>query len=219
MKKIPKVNTRLLHCMAWTLFFLSGQAISASIGVVGLFKDKAMVRIDGGAPKVIAAGQSIQDVKLISANSEGAVFEVEGKRRTLTMGQSFAAQAGNGGKPEVILNADSRGHFATQGAINGASVTFLVDTGASNVTLHASEAARMGIKYKTGQPMGLSTANGIVPAWRVTFNSVKVGGITLHQIEGLVVESGLEVALLGMSFLNRTDMKREGQVMTLTQRY
>jgi aspartyl protease family protein len=168
---------------------------------------------------VIAAGQSIQGVKLISASSEGAVFEVEGKRRTLAMGQSFAAQAGNGGKPEVILNADSRGHFATQGAINGASVTFLVDTGATSVTLHAAEAARLGIKYKTGQPMGLSTANGIVPAWRVMFNSVKVGNITLHQIEGLVVESGLEVALLGMSFLNRTDMKREGQTMTLTQRY
>ena len=198
---------------------MCSQAMSASVGVVGLFKDKAMVRIDGGAPKVIAAGQSIQGVRLISASSEGAVFEIEGKRRTLSIGQSFAAQAGNGGKPEVILNADSRGHFSTQGTINGASVTFLVDTGASSVTLHASEAARMGIRYKIGQPMGLSTANGIVPAWRVMFNSVRVGNITLHQIEGLVVESGLEVALLGMSFLNRTDMKREGQTMTLTQRY
>lgn len=219
MKPIRKTIEQFLHCMAWTLIFFSGQAMSASVGVVGLFKDKAMVRIDGGVPRVIAAGQSIQGVKLISASSEGAVIEVEGKRRTLSMGQSFAAQAGNGGKPEVVLNADSRGHFSTQGTINGASVTFLVDTGASNVTLHASEAARMGIKYKIGQPMGLSTANGIVPAWRVMFNSVRVGNITLHQIEGLVVESGLEVALLGMSFLNRTDMKREGQTMTLTQRY
>lgn len=219
MKKIQKINKQLLHCMAWALFFLSSQAISASVGVVGLFKDKAMVSIDGGAARLISAGQAIQGVKLLSASSDAAIFEVDGKRRTLGMGQSFAAQSGNGGKPVVVLNADSRGHFATQGTINGASVTFLIDTGATNVTLHASEAARLGIKYKTGQPMGLSTANGIVPAWRVTFNSVKVGGITLHQIEGLVVESGLEVALLGMSFLNRTDMKREGQTMTLTQRY
>ncbi len=219
MNEIRKVNKQLLHCMAWTLFFLSGQSISASVGVVGLFKDKAMVRIDGGSPKVIAAGQSIQGVKLISASSEGAVFEVEGKRRTLSMGQSFAAQAGNGGKPEVILNADSRGHFSTQGAINGGSMTFLLDTGATSIAIPARDATRLGIDYKTQRPHAVSTANGIVPAWRVTFNSVKVGGITLHQVEGVVLESGLDVALLGMSFLNRTDMKREGQTMTLTQRY
>ena len=198
---------------------MSDLAVGASIGVVGLFKDKAIISIDGGQPKLIRAGQVIQGIRLLSANSATAEFEVEGKQRTLSMGQSFAAQAGDGGKPTVSLNADARGHFATQGAINGSSVTFLVDTGATSVTLHASEAARLGINYKSGQPIRISTANGVVPGWRVTFNSVRIGGINLHEIEGLVVESGLEVALLGMSFLNRTNMKREGQTMTLTLRY
>jgi aspartyl protease family protein len=219
MKNTCKKRSHLSYCMAWPLFLMSSLAMGASVGVVGLFKDKAMVSVNGGSPKLISAGQTVHGVKLISASSEAAVLEVEGKRHTLTMGQSFAAQAGNGGKPSATLNADSRGHFATQGAINGGNVTFLVDTGATSVTLQASDAARLGIPYKSGRPVGISTANGVVPAWRVTFNSVKVGGITLHQIEGMVVESGLEVALLGMSFLNRTDMKREGQTMTLTQRY
>lgn len=215
-----KNNRRLAHCMAWMLFLLNGQALSASVAVVGLFKDKAIVRIDGSPPRVMTTGQSIQGVKLISANSEGAVFEVEGKRRTLAMGQSFAAQAGNGGKPEVVLSADSKGHFVATGAINGGVMMFLVDTGATSVAIPASDANRLGIKYReTGQPMRVSTANGVIPAWRVTFNSVSLGGITLYQVEGTVLESGLDVALLGMTFLNRTDMKREGQTLTLIQRF
>lgn len=201
--------------------FMVADAVQAtSVGVVGLFKDKAMVSIDGGAPKTMAIGQNLQGVKLISADSEVAVFEVEGKRRTLGMGQSFAA-AGNsgGGKPLVVMAADGQGHFMTTGAINGNSVNFLVDTGASSVTLPASEARRMGLDYKAGERASVSTANGIISAWRVTFNSVRVGGISMYGVEGLVIETAMPGALLGMSFLNRTDMKREGQALTLTQRY
>lgn len=209
---------QLAHCMAGMLLLLTGQALAASVGVVGLFKDKAMVSIDGSPPRLIAAGQTVQGVKLLAASSDSATFEIEGKRRVLAMGQSFAA-TGGGGKPSVVLNADGRGHFAATGSINGASVNFLLDTGASSVTLPASEAKRMGIDYKSGQMIGVSTANGVIPAWRVTFNSVRVGDINLNQVEGMVVETGLPVALLGMSFLNRMDMKREGQTMTLIQRY
>lgn len=209
---------RPAYCMATILLMLSGQSTAASVGVVGLFKDKAMVSIDGSPPKMISAGQTIQGVKLVSANSDSATFEVEGKQRTLAMGQSFAA-AGNGGKATVKLSADPSGHFITMGSINGYSVTFLLDTGASTVALPASEASRMGIKYKSGQMVGVSTANGIIPAWRVTLNNVKLGDISLNQVEGMVVESPMPAALLGMSFLNRTDMKREGQIMTLTKRY
>jgi aspartyl protease family protein len=204
--------------MAWILLLLAGQASAASVGVVGLFKDKAMVSIDGSPPKLIAAGQTVQGVKLLAASSESATFEIDGKQRVLGMGQSFVASAG-AGKPSVTLGADPSGHFITMGSVNGSSVTFLVDTGASSVTLPASEASRMGINYKAGQVTGASTANGVIPAWRVTFNNVRVGNISLNQVEGLVVETSMPAALLGMSFLNRTDMKREGQLMTLTQRY
>lgn len=210
-------NKFTAHCMAW-LLLLPAAASAASVGVVGLFRDKAMVSIDGSPPRLIAAGQSMQGVKLLSANSDSAVFEIDGKQRTLAMGQSFAS-GGGGGKPSVTLSADPSGHFIAQGAINGASVVFLLDTGASSVTLPASEARRMGIDYKSGQMLGASTANGVIPAWRVVFNTVRVGEINLHQVEGLVVESSMPAVLLGMSFLNRMDMRREGQNMTLTLRY
>ena len=207
------------HCMAWLLALLAMPASAASVGVVGLFKDKAMVSIDGSPPRLIAAGQTVMGVKLLSANSDAATFEVGGKQRTLAMGQSFASSAGGSGKPSVTLSADPSGHFITPGSINGSSVMFILDTGATSVVLPAGEAKRMGINYRDGPMMAASTANGIIPAWRVSLGSVRVGNINLNQVEGLVVETSMPAALLGMSFLNRTDMRREGQIMTLTQRY
>lgn len=207
------------HCMAWLLMLLVVPAQATSVGVVGLFRDKAIVSIDGSPPRLIAAGQIVQGVKLLSSNSDAATFEIDGKQRTLAMGQSFASSSGGSGKPSVTLSADPSGHFIVPGSINGSSVMFLLDTGASSVVLSADEARRMGIDYKAGQTVGASTANGVIQAWRVSLNNVRVGNISLNQVEGLVVETSMPAILLGMSFLNRTDMKREGQIMTLTQRY
>jgi len=192
---------------------------ATSVSVAGLFKDKAIVSIDGGKPRTLSAGQTVQGVKLIAADSSSASFEVDGKRRTLAMGQSFAGGAPAGERQSVSLTADARGHFAATGSLNGYPVTFLVDTGATSIAINADEARRMGLDYRAGQATGVGTAAGVVPAWHVKFNTVKVGGITLHQVDGMVVESGLNVPLLGMSFLNRMEMRRDGPTMTLIQRY
>ena len=194
-------------------------AWAASVSVVGLFKDKAIVSIDGGKPRTLSVGQTVQGVKLVAADSDSASIEVDGKRRTLAMGQSFAGGAATGERQSVSLTADARGHFAAMGSLNGYPMSFLVDTGATSIAINAAEARRIGLDYKAGQAVGVGTAAGMVPAWRVTFNTVKIGGISINQVEGLVVESGLTVPLLGMSFLNRMEMTRDGQTMTLTQRY
>ena len=194
-------------------------AWATSVSVVGLFKDKAIVTIDGSKPRTLSAGQTVQGVKLISADSDSARFEVDGKPRLLGMGQSFAGGASTGDRQRVSLTADARGHFAANGSLNGYPISFLVDTGATSIAINAVEARRMGLDYKAGQATAVGTAGGVVPAWRVKFNTVKVGGITLHQIEGMVLETGLKESLLGMSFLNRMEMHRDGQTMTLTQRY
>jgi len=194
-------------------------AWAASVSVVGLFKDKAIVSIDGGKPRTLSVGQSVQGVKLVAADSDSARFDVDGKHRTLGMGQSFAGGAPTGARQSVSLTADARGHFAATGSLNGYPMSFLVDTGATAIAISAAEARRIGLDYKAGQATGVSTAAGVVPAWRVKFSTVKVGSITLNQVDGMVVEAGLSVPLLGMSFLNRMEMKRDGQTMTLTQRY
>ena len=194
-------------------------AWAAGVSVVGLFKDKAIVSIDGGKPRTLSVGQVVQGVKLISADSDSARFDVDGKSRTLSMGQSFAGGTATGERQSVSLTADGHGHFAAAGSLNGYPVSFLVDTGATSIAINATEAKRIGLDYRSGQAVGVGTAAGVVPAWRVKFNTVKVGSITLNQVDGLVVETGLNVPLLGMSFLNRMEMRRDGQTMTLTQRY
>ena len=95
----------------------------------------------------------------------------------------------------------------------------LVDTGATMVALPAADAVRFGINYKNGRPAYVNTANGAVPAYLVKLDSVKVGDIELHQVDAVVQEQGLPIILLGMSFLNRTEMRREGEQMVLTKRF
>jgi len=199
--------------------FACTMAWATSVSVVGLFKDKAIVSIDGGKPRTLSVGQAMGGVKLLVADSDSASFDVDGKRRTLSMGQSFAGGAATGERQSVSFTADARGHFAAAGSINGYPMSFLVDTGATAIAINAAEARRIGLDYRAGQAVGVGTAGGVVPAWRVKFNTVKVGGIVVNQVDGLVVETGLDVPLLGMSFLNRMEMRRDGQTMTLTQRY
>lgn len=215
--KAAKAATITLILTAGALVCTSAWATSVS--VVGLFKDKAIVSVDGGKPRTLSVGQTMGGVKLLAADSDSASFDVDGKRRTLNMGQSFAGGAATGERPSVSLTADARGHFAAPGSINGYPMSFMVDTGATTIAINAAEARRIGLDYKSGQVIGVGTAAGVVPAWRVKFNTVKVGGITLNQVEGTVVETGLSVPLLGMSFLNRMEMRRDGQTMTLIQRY
>ena len=136
------------------------------------------------------------------------------------MGQHFDREAQTGARQSVTLAPDSRGHFVTDGQVNGVHMRFLVDTGATMVSLPSSAAARLGIDFRKGR-RGLSqTANGVAVVYAVTLDSVTVGGITLMNVEGLVHEAaGLEVALLGMSFLSRTEMRRDGSTLTLVKRY
>lgn len=202
---------------------LSAAAFSAcasEINVTGLFKDKVMLSIDGGKPRIMAAGETKGGVKLISANSNGATFEIDGKRQTLGMGQSISTSFAGSGKPVVKLTADSSGHFSTLGSINGHTVRFLVDTGATTIALSTAEARRMDIDYQRGERSVSSTANGLVPVYKVMLHNVKVGDISLNMVEGTVIEgAGLPVALLGMTFLSRVEMHRENSVLTLTKQY
>ena len=195
--------------------------MATDVTVVGLFPGKAVVVINGTQPRTIAVGQKqTEGVTLLSTTSNNAVFDIEGKRTTVDLGEHFAARGSGGNVGNVLkLSADTGGHFWTIGQINGRSVRFLIDTGATSVALPASAARNMGIDFTKGQ-RGLSkTAGGDVPVWRVSLDAVTIGEMTLYGIEASVFESGLDVALLGMSFLNRLEMRRDGSQMTLTKRF
>lgn len=209
----------ILTAFSFLSMFTTAQA--TDVNVKGLFNNKAIVSINGGSPRLLNAGQkSPEGVKLISADSHSATLEIDGKRHTLPLGQGISSQYTPSGKSSVTLTADARGHFLTNGSINGASTQFLVDTGASSIAISSAEAKRLGISYLNGERGYSSTANGIVVVYKVMFNTVKVGGIVLNQVEGHVIDGdGLQVSLLGMTFLKRLEMKREGTTMTLTKQY
>lgn len=199
-------------------------AISAhatEVNVVGLFNGKAMVSINGGKHRVMAAGEtSPEGVKLIGADSSTAVLEIDGKRQNLGMGKSASIpSADGGGNQSAVLTADIQGHFVTTGNINGTSARMMVDTGASMVSMGKDEAKRLGISYLNGKRGLVSTANGVIPAYQVTLNTVRVGNLMLNQVDGLVQESNMPYVLLGMSFLKRLEIKQDGTNMTLLKKY
>jgi aspartyl protease family protein len=196
-------------------------AHAAEVAVVGLTNGKAIVTVNGGRPKTLSAGQvGPEGVKLVSATSEAAVLEIDGKRRTLTLGQGITTSFESTGRPKVVLNADGAGHYLTSGTINGGQVKFLVDTGATMVSMGISDARRLGINYLNGVRGSSNTANGVATVYHVKLDSVRVGNITMTSVDGVVHEStDMPFVLLGMSFLGRLEMKHEGQTLTMMQRY
>ena len=201
----------------------TGPARAAEIALVGTIGDKAAIlAVDGSDPKSVRVGQSWRGITVLSIEGDRATIETEGKKRLLMRGQTYRpaeAAASAGSKQSVLLAADARGHFITEGAINGIPVRFLVDTGASSIALPASEAIRLGIDYRKGERGYSQTANGAVPVYVVRLDRVSLGAIEVTGVEAIVIEQGLNVTLLGMSFLNRVDMRRDGETMTLIRRF
>ncbi len=209
-----------LPTLAAGLLLFSHIALAADISVVGLFPNKAVLVVDGGTPKTYAVGATITEgIKLVASNESGATIEINGKRQTIAMGEHVNRAPSSDGKQSVTLQADGQGHYMVNGQINGGSVRMLLDTGATLIALPASEAVRLGIDYKKGAPGYVNTANGVAPAFKVKLNTVRVGDIELNQVDALVQEQGLPIILLGMSFLNRTEMRRDGAHMVLTKRF
>ena len=195
---------------------------ATQLNVVGLFSGKAVVIINGGNPQTVAAGQTKNGVKLISATSESATFLVEGKQQTLKMGQAAAVVGATSPviNDPINLYADSRGHFSGNLTINGASLKYIVDTGATAVAMNSGDAKYAKIDFEKGAKVNVSTANGVVAAYLVKVNTLKLGTITLNNVEVLVNEGGSpEIVLLGMSALNLLNMKRESSIMTLSKKY
>ena len=195
--------------------------LATDVTVVGLFAGKAVVTINRGAPRILAVGQSAgEGVKLIAVDAKGATLEIDGKRQLLEMGQHFETPAQAAERTSVTLAPDSRGHFIADAQVNGGHMRLMVDTGATMVRISMQDAQRLGIDYTKGEPGYSIVADGRrVPNFRLKLDSVSIGGLTLYNVDATVGEGGMSHGLLGMSFLSRTEMRREGQNLTLTKRY
>ena len=187
---------------------------------MGTFGDKAAVlSIDGAEPKTVRVGQRHGGVAVISVDDGGATIEIEGRRRVIRRGQHFRSDPTADARQSIVLTADEQGHFYSEGRINGGVVRFVIDTGSTSIVLPAQDASRLGIDYRKGPRGVIQTANGTASAWRVSLDRVRLGAIELQQVDAVVIEKGPDIVLLGMSFLNRVEMRRDGDSMTLTRRY
>jgi aspartyl protease family protein len=196
----------------------AGAAEVALIGVIG--RTAVVLALDGGDPKTVKLGQTWNGITVLDVQHDNATIERDGKKRVLQLGAHYrGAPPPPASHNAVVLPADDRGHVFAEGQINGLAVRFLVDTGASMVVLPAADARRLGIDYVKAPKTRVMTAGGAISAYLVTLDRVRVGSIELNGVDGLVVEEGAPIALLGMSFLNRVEMRREGESMTLIRRF
>ncbi|MDO6787239.1 retropepsin-like aspartic protease [Cobetia marina] len=127
---------------------------------------------------------------------------------------SLAGQALSQGEP-LTLTRNRSGHFVAPGEINGEPVTFLLDTGATYVSVSESLAERLALPR--GRDARFTTANGVSHGALTTRDVVSLAGLSQREVRGAIVP-GMhdEVVLLGMSFLGEFDINMRGQQMTLT---
>lgn len=208
------------HCTLLGALLLLPLAIQAQdVGLAGIMGSKAMLMINGGEPQAVPIGKTQDGVKVLSIQEDQVVIEVGGRKRPLRVGQHAVGVANNDGSGKIAMTANAQGHFITMGSVNGTSVRFMVDTGASFIALSPSDARRIGIDLNRGKRGMASTANGNAEFVRVMLDTVRIGDITLHNVEAGIVSSEMPTALLGMSFLNRMEMQRDGSTMTLRKRF
>jgi len=205
----------------FSLLFLLATAFAGDVNVkvIALFTDKAMLSI-GGDQKLLVKGEIYNGVRLISANGRGAVISIDGEQRKLSLNQSIQGNFKATARSKSRIYPDSQGMYFVDGRINGKSTRFLVDTGATFVTMSSRHAKIVGIDYRNGSRASLRTATETVPVWQIRLESITVGGITLSNVEASVIEgSDPDMVLLGNSFLSRTELRRKGTVMELYKRF
>jgi aspartyl protease family protein len=217
-----KIFYRGLLCGLLLTVTTSAQAVNA-VSVQGLFRDKAVLLIDGKRRIVRVNEETPEGVKLKSIHGEKVELVVNGKTHHYRMGDTdaFATSYAAPSETEVTIPRDNNGMYSTVGSVNDQPVNFLVDTGASVVTLNAGQARSLGIDFlKDGQPVMVNTASSVERAYRVVLDKVSVGGIVVHNV-GAVVMTGPQPSniLLGLTFLGNLEIHREANVMKLTKKW
>ncbi|WP_321528679.1 TIGR02281 family clan AA aspartic protease [Sedimenticola selenatireducens] len=204
-------------CLLWSASVLAVEKVR----VMALFADKAMLQIDGKQRLLRAGQKSPEGVLLVSADANGAVIEVNGKRDSYSLGSQVGGHFAQRQMAEVKIWADNRGSYNTMGSINGRMVDMLVDTGATTIAMSEVEAKRLGIPYRIrGEKTGVRTASGFAKAYAITLDQVQVGELVLQQVEAVVVEGNSpHRVLLGMSFLSRVKMEHKGTLMVLQSKF
>ena len=125
---------------------------------------------------------------------------------TLENGSGTVSSVDSNGAAMVVLEQDRNGHYEAEGQINGQPVTFLVDTGATDVALPESAARALGLEF--GPRIRVMTAAGPAKAWATRLDEVTVGGIRRQNVRATITDGEFNGILLGMSFLKHYSLQQ-----------
>jgi aspartyl protease family protein len=122
----------------------------------------------------------------------------------------------DGHQKEIVLQRNVYGHYVSNGMINGNTVVFLLDTGASDIAIPVSVADEIGLHR--GREVMVKTANGNARAYRTRLDSVAIGDIELYDLNATILTNitGREI-LLGMNFLKHFELVQKGESLTIRQ--
>lgn len=191
----------------------------SDVKVIALFTDKALLQV-GDKQKIVSAGETFEGVLLQSASGRGAVVVIDGREVPLQLNQSIGS---NYKKPEnsaMRIYPDPLGMYVVSGEINGQSTRFLVDTGATYVTLSGKKAKQLRIDYRKGIRSSAQTASAIVPVWQIKLDVVKIGNILVRNVDATVIAGNQPFdVLLGNSFLRHTRLQQAGSVLQIEKRF
>ncbi len=202
------------------LALLPTLALAQAVQLSGQMGRKALLIVDG-QPLTLGVGETRNGITLKALDASGALVEWGGQSSRLQVGGAPASVGATGqtaGGRSIVLSMGQGGHFMAQGNVNGRTQRFMVDTGATTVALGRSDAERLGVDWRRGEPLAMNTAGGIVNGHRVTLRAVTVGEVTVANVDAVVMPTAMPYALLGNSFLSRFQMRRENDVMRLELR-
>ena len=217
---MPVKSLRLLLAAALACALPSlAAAADPAVALAGILGSKALLVVDGAPPRALAAGERHQGVTVVAVGREEAVIDVGGARRTVRLGDAPVSVGQHGAASQrVLLVGDGQGHFVGTGQINGRTMRFMVDTGATMVALGAPEEQRLGLRYQSGEPVRMGTANGVVQGWRLRLDTVRIGELQVQGVDAVVMPHALPYVLLGNSFLRDLQMRRSDGQMVLEKR-
>jgi aspartyl protease family protein len=209
-----------LATLAALLMLAAGPALAQSVALTGTMGERALLVIDGAEPQVFAPGDTRQGVTLVSAGNDAAVIEILGQRQNLRVGESPVSLEHHGnGAQRIILRAGSGGHYFGTAMINGKTLPFMVDTGATSVVITASQADHIGLSYRSGARSAMATANGAVAAWHMPLDVIRIGDVEIYNVPADIVPNGTSFMLLGNSFLGRFRLTQENDQLIMEKRY
>lgn len=191
------------------------------VQVNGLLPNQAVVTING-QQRILKAGKtSPEGITLLSSDSKQASFTWQGQHFERALNKDITSKFSQAtAKKDVRIERGRDGHFFAPGLINGRLVHFLVDTGAFTVAISMNEADRLGLDWRNGKRFLAGTAGGETASYSITLASVTVGDITLNNVSAAVIVANMnEDILLGMSFLEQTQMREEDNALILTKKF